>query len=193
MNSYSYINNLNKLNYCLKIYYCTITMEKIINSKFSNYINSFKDDIVNKIKVFNDGECSLTDMISYVYSKECITIKKEDLHKRKRIKNNVPFHERCKAVRANNQQCTRRRRDGCKFCGTHIKGTPHGEINEQMESKEPETVKVSIWAEEISGIIHHIDNKGNVYDPQDIYENTQNPKIIAHYKKEGDRYKLLNC
>jgi hypothetical protein len=168
-------------------------MEKIINSKVSNHINSFKDDIVNKIKEFNNCQCSLPEIISYVYEKECITIKKEDLHKRKRVKNNVPFHERCKAVRANKQQCTRRRRDCSKFCGTHIKGTPHGEINENMESKEPETVKIQIWAEEISGIIHHLDNKGNVYDPQDIFENKNNPKVIAHYKKEDEKYKLLEC
>ena len=51
--------------------------------------------------------------------------------KRKRVKNSVPFHERCKAKRANEAQCTRRRRDGSKFCGTHIKGTPHGEIVEE--------------------------------------------------------------
>ena len=168
-------------------------MEKIINSKVSNHINDFKDDIVKKIKEFDKSQCSLTDIISYVYARECITIKKDDLRKRKRIKNCVPFHERCKAVRANKQQCTRRKRDCSKFCGTHIKGIPHGEINENTECKEPETIKIQIWAEEISGIIHHLDNKGNVYDPQDIFENKSNPKVIAHYTKEYEKYKLLEC
>jgi len=41
--------------------------------------------------------------------------------------------------------------------------------------------------EEINGIIRHLDKNGNVYDPQDIYQNSTNPKIIAKYsivKKE---------
>ena len=106
--------------------------------------------------------------MKHVYEYPHLTITKEDLQKRKRVKNNVPFHERCKALRANNKQCTRRRKDDDKFCGTHIKGTPHGEI-ENEETKDEVIKKIQVWAEEISGIIYHLDSEGNIYDPQDIY------------------------
>ena len=39
----------------------------------------------------------------------------------------IPPGERCCGLRANGQQCTRRKKEGQdKYCGTHIKGTPHG-------------------------------------------------------------------
>ena len=60
---------------------------------------------------------------------------KEDFIKRKRIKNIVPNYERCIAKRANGEQCTRRNKNGEQFCGTHIKGTPHGIIDINNTSK----------------------------------------------------------
>lgn len=193
--SFLYTSCKIKLNYYYKdisfiIIKHTLLMEKNINQKISNFVNHFKEDIVEKVKEYSKKDCDLADLLSFIYNKECLQFSKQDMHKRKRIKNSVPFHERCRAVRANCEQCTRRKRDGFKFCGTHIKGTPHGEINDSNESKEPETVKIMIWAQEISGIIHHLDEKGNVYDPQDIFENKKNPKVIAHYVKNGDKYRL---
>ena len=64
--------------------------------------------------------------IQYVYDFERLLLVKDDFIKRKRIKNAIPVTNRCNALRANNEQCTRRRKDGCEFCGTHSKGTPHG-------------------------------------------------------------------
>ena len=47
--------------------------------------------------------------------------------KRKRVKNVVHLSDRCCAKRANGEQCTRRRKDTTtEYCGTHLKGTPHG-------------------------------------------------------------------
>ena len=42
--------------------------------------------------------------------------------------------------------------------------------------------KVTVYAKEINGIVYYIDNDGNVYDTEDVYQNKQNPKIIAKYK-----------
>ena len=48
---------------------------------------------------------------------------------KKRQKNIIKSGELCCGLRANGQRCTRRKKDGNeKFCGTHIKGTPHGTI-----------------------------------------------------------------
>jgi hypothetical protein len=47
-------------------------------------------------------------------------------------------------------------------------------------------------SEEIDGIIYHLDDSGNIYDPQDIHQNLENPKIIAKYKKDDqDNYTIL--
>ena len=41
----------------------------------------------------------------------------------------IPPNERCCGIKANGQQCTRRKKEGQdKYCGTHIKGTPHGTL-----------------------------------------------------------------
>ena len=64
---------------------------------------------------------------------ELITSVKEDsdynitqYKKRSRTKNEVNKNKQCRAKRADGKQCSRQRKDGEDFCGTHIKGCPHG-------------------------------------------------------------------
>lgn len=166
-------------------------MEKLVNFKTGQYIKTFKDDIVDKLKNSEIDNDKMSDILKFVYEYPHMCFDKSDFQKRKRIKNTIPLHDRCSAVRANEEQCTRRRKDGSLFCGTHIKGTPHGVVNDG--TKEPcSYLKINVSAEEICGIIYYIDSSGNVYDPQDIFQNIQNPRIIAHYKKEGDKYVIIN-
>ena len=56
------------------------------------------------------------------------------MSKRKRVKNTVPLHERCCALEqiVNNVHGEKGRR---VYCGTHIKGRPHGEVNGQTTHK----------------------------------------------------------
>ena len=58
----------------------------------------------------------------------------QDFVKRKRVKNTIPTENRCSAKRACGQQCTRRKKGESCFCGTHIKGIPHGEINQVKQT-----------------------------------------------------------
>ena len=37
----------------------------------------------------------------------------------------------------------------------------------------------------------HLDKDGNVYDPQDIYQNSSNPKVIAKWVMNNGTY-LIN-
>jgi len=77
-----------------------------------------------------------------------------------------------------------------RFCGTHIKGTPHGEIKEGEQVKDT-SIKIEVWAQDIKGIIYFIDKTGNVYDPQHIHQNLKNPAIIAKYNKnENNEYSI---
>ena len=50
--------------------------------------------------------------------------------KRKRVKTHTPQFLRCKARRANGEQCTRSRRNGCEYCLSHQKSLPHGRIDD---------------------------------------------------------------
>ena len=75
----------------------------------------------------------------------------------KRIKNIVPQYDRCNAKRANEEQCTRRKKPDFDFCGTHIKGVPHGKV--QIEEKMQCLVlnKLEVFVQDIQGIHYYID------------------------------------
>lgn len=163
-------------------------MEKRINSKIYNYIQTFKDDFKEKLSNSNIEQDKLYEVLQYLYQYEHLMIDKNDLQKRKRVKNIVPFCDRCKAKRANGEQCSRRKKDESEFCGTHIKGIPHGEINETTEK--PSHSKKVVRAQDIKGIIYYIDDDGNVYEPHDVMNNVIDPKIIAKYLEKDGEYSI---
>jgi len=165
-------------------------MEKRLNKKLETWITSFKDDIREKATQIGISKNDQTNqLIQYIYDYDRLTFGKEDFQKRKRVKNVVPFFDRCCAKRASNEQCTRRKKDDIEYCGTHMKGTPHGIIDNQNESK-PNTQKIEVWAQDIQGIVYYIDKAYNVYQAEDIVINKLNPKIIAKYIKIGDVYSI---
>lgn len=167
-------------------------MEKRINDLSKQYVAKFKDDVRKKIMELGLGETEgMNELIEYIIEYDRLCFEKDDFLKRKRIKNAVPQINRCNAKRANGEQCTRKRRDGCEFCGTHYKGTPHGLITGE-ESDEPtqETVKIEVFAEDISGIVYYIDKYGNVYKTDDILNNLPNPNVIAKWVKNNGKYTI---
>ena len=165
-------------------------MEKRLNKKLEVWISGFKDNIREKASQIGISKNDQTNqLIQYIYDYDRLTFGKEDFQKRKRVKNVVPFFDRCCAKRASNEQCTRRKKDGIEYCGTHMKGTPHGIIDNQNESK-PNTQKIEVWAQDIQGIVYYIDKTYNVYQAEDIIVNKLNPKIIAKYIKNGDVYSI---
>jgi hypothetical protein len=42
-------------------------------------------------------------------------------------------------------------------------------------------VNISIWPEDINGIIHYVDGCGNVYKTEDILNNIQPIKVLCKY------------
>jgi hypothetical protein len=165
-------------------------MEKRLNKKTENYITSFKDNIREKATQMGMTSNDETNaLLQYIYDYDRLFFNKEDFQKRKRVKNFVPIFDRCCAKRASNEQCTRRKKDGFEYCGTHLKGTPHGIIDSQDEPKNT-TQKIEVYAQDIQGIIYYIDKNNNVYQAEDIISNKINPKIIAKYVKEGENYKI---
>ena len=117
------------------------------------------------------------DLMTMVMGYEKFKLCSDDLVKRKRVKNVVPLFDRCVAKRANGEQCTRRKKEGEGYCGTHTKGRPHGSVNETSENVVTNK-KVEVWIQEIKGIVYYVDADHNVYDPEDILLNKINPKVI---------------
>lgn len=168
-------------------------MEKRINKKVSEYISTYKNHIKDSLLELNQEKLIEQDRIGnliqvlYDYPSLCLT--KDDFQKRKRIKNIVPLHERCCALKAANEQCTRRKKDGSDYCGTHIKGIPHGVVvnkGDIIANTDKIERNMVVTAHDFSGIIYYIDDSDNVYDTVDIHNNKQNPKIIAKYITNSD-------
>ena len=165
-------------------------MERRLNKKVEGYITTFKDSIREKTSEMGLTNNEQTNqLLQYIYDYDRLSFVKEDFQKRKRVKNFVPIYDRCCAKRATGEQCTRRRKDDSEYCGTHIKGIPHGIINNQNETK-TSTQKIEVWAQDILGIVYYIDKSNNVYDTADIIKNQLNPKIIAKYIKNGETYSI---
>tara|TARA_B100000795_G_scaffold157815_1_gene118498 strand:- start:1111 stop:1626 length:516 start_codon:yes stop_codon:yes gene_type:complete len=164
-------------------------MEKRITQKINTYFQDFKISLKAKIDEQNiESKESYNNIIQFLYDYQQLEINKNDFTKRKRVKNTVPFHERCCAKRANNEQCTRRKKNNELYCGTHIKGRPHGEISNKTSSKIIK--KKEVWAIDIKGIIYFIDNDNNVYNHDDVMEGVENARIIAKYEKNGEEYNI---
>ena len=165
-------------------------MEKRLTKKAETYITNFKDNIREKATQIGISQTpEIYQLLQYIYDYERLSFNKEDFQKRKRVKNFVPIFDRCCAKKSSDEQCTRRKKDGNEYCGTHIKGTPHGIIDSQSDAKIT-TQKIEVWVQDIQGIIYYIDNNNNVYQPEDIISNKINPKIIAKYIKNGEQYSI---
>ena len=165
-------------------------MEKRLNSKLEHFLLHLKEDIRAKISELYPQEkpTQVNDLMEFIYEYERITFDKDDFVKRKRVKNSIPNNNRCCAKRANGEQCTRRRRDDCEFCGTHYKGAPHGLMSDQAIVAN--TKQIEVFAEDVSGIIYYFDKQNNVYKITDILEGKENPAIIGKYTKAGTNYSI---
>ena len=166
-------------------------MERRLNKKVDEYMSKYKNDVRDKMgQLWNSqSDPQINNLLQYIYDYERLSFEKDDFSKRKRIKNVVPYFDRCCAKRASGEQCTRRKREEDEYCGTHMKGTPHGVVSENEEPKKM-TQKIDVWAQDIMGIIYYIDDQCNVYQPEDIIVNKVNPRVIAKYVKTGDRYSI---
>lgn len=166
-------------------------MHKRINKQISAYVANLK--AIVKKKAEEDGipdAKKIENMIVSLYDHPTLVLTAQDFQKRQRAKNLVPHFQRCNARRANGLQCTRRKKENQNYCGTHIKGRPHGDIELNLQSNAMQTIE--IWVQDIGGIQYYIDANHNVYDPQDIYQRSETPTIIHKWTKDdSDNYQLI--
>jgi hypothetical protein len=164
-------------------------MEKNINKRIDSYITQFKNDMWQKISGLGFSEKDkVNDLLEYMYEYDRLSLTKEDFSKRKRVKNCIPELNRCNALRANGEQCTRQRKDNCNYCGTHSKGVVPSATSENVKMDHQK--KVEVFAEDICGIVYYIDNANNVYKTEDVLEEKPNPAIIATYVKTESGYSI---
>ena len=141
------------------------------------------NNILDKDEIIKDD---LNTLMNEVMAIKMVEFTKEDfIVKRNRTRNEVHKSERCIARKSAGEQCSHRKQEGKMFCGTHSKGTPHGIISDEIDTNKV-TTKVAINVIDIAGILYHVDNMGNVYDPIDIVSNAKHPKVISKYEKNED-------
>ena len=173
-------------------------MEKNIKQKVNSHTNDFKDNLQqwiqnNNASIIVNGNDKTQEFITYLLDFPNLELEKNDFQKRKRIKNNVPDYNRCIALKCNGERCSRKQKhQDTQFCGTHIKGSPYGNIEQQTNEVVKE--KVQLWLQEINGISRYIDDSNNVYCTQDILSNIEHPRIIGKYNidETTGNYFLLN-
>lgn len=183
-------------------------MERRISGKIDAYIIDLKDALSSKIRELGSAASAAAasesgarhdkcvagttidqlckQLTTFVYEYEKLKLTKEDFMKRKRVKNTVPIQERCLAKRANGEQCTRKKKEGCDYCGTHTKGVPCSIMDDDEENGDKSKLNqqsVNIWVQNIKGIEYFIDGSQNVYKHEDVINNSTNPRIIAKYSK----------
>ena len=167
-------------------------MDRKLNKRIADYVGNFKKQIKERTLQlrFTDTE-KVQELMEFVFQYDRLVLSKEDVSKRKRVKNSIPCNNRCHAKRANGEQCTRKQKDGFAYCGTHIKGIPHGVVN-ATSGDGSQYINSEVVAEEINGIIYYLDKHNNVFSTEDVLKQTPDPKVIAKYKKDGDRYIIYN-
>ncbi len=164
-------------------------MEKKLADKVTCYIENFKHSIKDWVDTCDDIDNKTRgEFLEFVYDFDGLQLTKEDFKKRKRIKTHVPQYARCKAKRACGEQCTRKRKEGNDFCGTHDKNRPHGIISCEVCDN---IKKLEVTLTDINGILYYIDNIENVYVTEDVLNNTVNPGIYAKYTIENGVYKII--
>lgn len=161
-------------------------MERRITKKCDLHIQEFKSNVKKWLDISEFSKnTQYSEFLKYLYDYESISLEKEDFQKRKRVKNVVPHFDRCIANRANSEQCTRRKQPNCDYCGTHVKGTPHGNVSTDDNPVKTTTTKIEVFVQEIKGINYYIDKSGNVYSTEDIISNSKSPVIIAKYERHS--------
>ena len=160
-------------------------MDKRINDQIHEYLIKFKDSIKDKIRELGLHEKDkVNDILEFINEYEKLKFDKEDFQSKKRVKNAIPLIHRCNAKRANGEQCTRKRKDGYDFCGTHTKGIPNGSI--QIDTNIQTTYKIEVIVQNINGIVYYLDQENNIYRTEDILSNKENPQVVAKYIKNED-------
>ena len=163
-------------------------MDRKLNKRIADYVVEFKKTIKEKALELNFSENGkIQELVEFIYNYDRLVLSKEDVSKRKRVKNTIPNTNRCHAKRANGEQCTRKQKEGHCFCGTHVKGTPHGIMNNETEQENTYVIG-EVTAEDINGIVYYLDKHGHIFSTEDVLNGIPNPKVVGKYIVQNGIY-----
>ncbi len=150
--------------------------------KANEQAEGMKARILREAGKVESGELSATDLVGFIQELDAPKLVKLDFAKQARVKTQIAPELRCVAMRADNDQCTRRKKAGSEYCGTHTKGVPHGVLGASKMRK------TDVWAENVDGIIYYLDETGAVYKTEEVMNKKVNPLVIGHWHREGEKY-----
>ena len=155
-------------------------MEKSINEKIHEYCHNFKIDLIEFIEQISINESDKNKFKNFINSYSRLEFQKNDFVKRKRVKKQVPDFDRCKANVAHGTRCSRKKKENEQYCGTHSKGQPNGIVTDNINNISKK--KKFLTLKQIKGIDCWIDDHGNVYSTEDIFNGIENPRVVYQYK-----------
>jgi hypothetical protein len=164
-------------------------MEKKMNVKIDAFVVQFKNDLKKKMMELNFTETEkMNEFLEYLNEYEHVIFQPEDIVKRSRVQNVISGANRCTAKLQNDEQCTRRKKNNCQFCGTHTKNLPFGSVDEVLLSQLNH--KINVFTVDVQGILYYIDEKLNVYKTEDIIQDKINPRVVAKATCENGVYHI---
>ena len=142
----------------------------VFNEKLKTILTDISDQYsLNKDKLFQ----------KYV-NNDIIPIDIDMTQKRKRKKNKqLSVGELCMARKADNHQCTRRRKDNSEYCGKHFNNLKYGRIDDEDKYSSDNFIKCS--PETIDGKEYLVDTSTNIVYTYDF----ENPKIVGKKASDG--------
>ena len=144
----------------------------ILCSNFNNKLTEIIDSIANEYNL--DKEKLISKYIGDV-SDICEIL---DDKKKKRKKNKVlNSEELCMAKKADNHQCTRRRKPNCDYCGKHLNNLKFGRIDDE-EKFNDNSKYIRTLHERIEGEDYLIDDNNILYT-----FDKENPKVLGRKVK----------
>lgn len=150
-----------------------------ILSAISSVFNSKLKDILTQIS--SDYSLNKDKLISKYVQNDNISMNIDIVQKRKRKKNKqLTGSELCMARKADNDQCTRRRKENSEYCGKHCNNLKFGRIDDEDKySNSDDFIKCS--PEEIDGKEYLVDSLSGIVYCYDF----DNPKIVGKKNSEG--------
>lgn len=171
-------------------------MDIYANKRIDEYIVKYKNEIKDKITEldFILEKEKISNLLEFVYEYSKFQFEKEELVEKKKGNTYIVAPcNRCIAKRTDGEQCTRKKKRTSEYCGTHSKMNEINTTSGQPIYLSTNKQKMEISAEDIQGIIYHIDQYNNVYHTEDILEGKENPRIITKVTKDENNNYLIPC
>ena len=127
----------------------------------------------------------------------------QDTTKIKRKRKVVPKDQCCLGRKQFGEQCTRRKKSGSEFCGSHMKSLPYGRIDDKKDhlckvkgkrgrkkkknNLEDDSEYIQTWIDKELGDAYLIDKHNTVYS-----NNPESPKIIGKKNIETGKIETIN-